>query len=299
VTLADSEERVLVLLWNVGLGWSPELVIESTGVGVLVELEDDTLWDIDRGDLVSQVNWPQVLLELSGLLIVWEALSSSLEVEVLEDAGGLLGNGQLEGGGLIVHVGVDLTLVTWVVVGQPSIMGVVLEESHSDVLSDLDGGGFVVHPSEFLNQLISWVLWVDAFLHASSLESVVLEDGEAMLLLPGIVGSLVVLVHGEETIVMSGLHFEVHSWCVWNFIAFTPLEVSRKRWGSNALSTLPGSLVDSIGITVDREADSSFRGCHLLALSGPEILLISRDTSELGSGLLINLLAILVLEDFP
>jgi len=215
VILADSEVGVLVVLWNVGLGWSPELVIESTGVGMLVESEDDTLWDIHGGDHVVQVLWHQVDARLSGLLVVGEALSSSTDVVVVEDAGSLGGNGDLHGGGLIVDEGWDLTLVTWVEVGQPSVVESVLEEGQSDMLSDLDGGGFVVQSLEESDMLhVGWVRRADASIHHSSLESVVLVEVNAMLLRPGLVSRLVVLVQVEETIVVSGRHLDpvLSSW---------------------------------------------------------------------------------------
>lgn len=199
--LADSEEGVLVVLWNVGLSWSPELVIESTGVGVLVELEDDTLWDVDGGDHVVQVIWHQVESSLSGFLVIGEALRSSAGVVVIEDASSLLGNSELHGGGLIVDEGWNLTLVTWVKVSQPSVVDSVLEESQSDLLSNLYGGGDVVELLEESNNLhVSWVIWADAFLCMSSLESVVLIEMDTMLLGPSFVGTLVVLVHAEEII---------------------------------------------------------------------------------------------------
>jgi hypothetical protein len=198
VVSADSDVGVLVVEWNVDGDWSPELIHTSTSVGVLPHSGDNVLWDIDGGDLVVHTLWDQVVVSESGALVVGEALRSSLLSVVLEDAGSLIGGDDLQGADLIVEWGWDITVEAWCEVSEHTLVEAVLVEGELDLLSDMDGGGDVVEVGEELDDLgVGWSLGSKAVGNFSSSETVVLKEGDAVLLVPGIVSVFDNLEAGE------------------------------------------------------------------------------------------------------
>lgn len=141
---ADSDVGVLVVEWNIGDNWSPELIHTSTSVGVLVELSDDTLWNVDGGNLIVHVLWDQVVISKSGVLVIGEALLSSVLSEVLHDASSLIGGDNLEGAVPIVVSWWDITGESLIVVSEKTFVISVLVHRELDLLSDLDGRDDIV-----------------------------------------------------------------------------------------------------------------------------------------------------------
>lgn len=209
MVFADSDVGVLVVEWNVDGDWSPELIHMSTSAGVLPHSGDNVLWNIDGGDLVVHALWNQVVISESSLLVVGEALRSSLLSVVLKDAGSLIGGDDLQGADLIVDWGWDITVESWCEVSEHTLVEAVLVEGELDLLSDMDGGGDVVEVGEELDDLgVDWILGSKTVGNFSSSETVVLKEGDAVLLVPGIVSVFDDLEVGELIIFNSGCHLD-------------------------------------------------------------------------------------------
>lgn len=110
--LADSDVRVLVVEWNVDGDWSPELVHTSASVVVLPQSGDNVFWDGDGGNHVVHFLWDQVVVSPSSVLVVGEALLSSLLSEMLEEADSLIGGDDLQGASLVIEVSWNITMET-------------------------------------------------------------------------------------------------------------------------------------------------------------------------------------------
>lgn len=105
----------------------------------------------------------------------------------------------------------------------------VLVKGELDLLSDLDGGGDVIEVGKELDDLgVDWILRVKAVGDLSSTEAVVLEEGDAVLFVPGIVSVFVDLEVGK-VIISFGLHLDPSwfaIWTHWEFLTFSPSVVS-------------------------------------------------------------------------